>query len=333
MRWQTAFRIALFMPMAISFLAAGIVWRLVYDRDPERGLANAAIGAAVSVVRPAGPYPGARPSQPHVLHAADEGYVSTGTYRPGSAAAFGLVAIPRRIMPRTSAPAVRPETRQDRVRGVIWLDFTPAGGTRGQIDGKELGLPGIPVEARQGDRIIAETVTAPDGGFEVTAVPPGGVRLLLKEAAFRPAFAGIPWLGPDLVTPAIILAYMWMWTGFALVVLGAGLAAVPREALEAARVDGAGEWQVFRRITIPLLRPTLAVVLVTLLINVLKIFDLILVVPPGSVQADATVIALEIWRAAFAARDHGLASALAVVLFVLVLPPMLLSLLRFRRRP
>jgi alpha-glucoside transport system permease protein len=332
MRWQTAFRIALFMPMAISFLAAGIVWRLVYDRDPGRGLANAVIGAAVSAVRPAGPYPGARPSQPDLLTARGQGFVSAGTYRPDAVAGFGLVAVPRRLVPSEAVAARSPGPRPDSVHGVVWLDFTPGGGTRGQIDGGESGLPGVPVEGLEGDRVVAATVTAPDGTFALSGIPSGGVRLHLKEAAFRPPFTGIPWLGPDLVTPAIIIAYIWMWTGFALVVLGAGLAAVPREALEAARVDGAGEWHVFRRITIPLLRPALAVVLVTLLINVLKIFDLVLVVPPGSVQADATVIALEMWRAAFAARDHGLASALAVVLFLLVTPPMLLSLLRFRRR-
>ncbi len=95
------------------------------------------------------------------------------------------------------------------------------------------------------------------------------------------------WLGPALVTPAIIGSYVWMWAGFAMVLIAAGLAAVPRELLEAARVDGAGEWQVFRRVTVPLLAPVLAVVLVTLMINVLKIFDLVFVIAPGSVQDDA----------------------------------------------
>ena len=78
--------------------------------------------------------------------------------------------------------------------------------------------------------------------------------------------------------------------------IAAGLAAIPRETLEAARVDGANEWQVFRRITVPLLRPVLVVVFVTLVINVLKIFDLVLVIAPGSSQRDANVIALEMWR-------------------------------------
>ena len=117
-----------------------------------------------------------------------------------------------------------------------------------------------------------------------------------------------------------------------MVVIGAGLAAIPREALEAARVDGATEWQVFRRVTVPLLRPGAAVVLVTLVINVLKIFDLVFVIAPGSVQDDANVLALEMWRVGLRRwRDHGLGSALAVFLFVLVLPAMVFNIRRFRR--
>ena len=131
----------------------------------------------------------------------------------------------------------------------------------------------------------------------------------------------MPWLGPTLVTAAIVVSYIWIWAGFAMVVIGAGLAAIPREVLEACRVDGASEWQLFSRVTVPLLAPALLVVFVTLVINVLKIFDLVLVIPPGSVQADANVIAVEMWRVSFGGiRDLGLGSALAVVLFLLVLP-------------
>jgi alpha-glucoside transport system permease protein len=115
-----------------------------------------------------------------------------------------------------------------------------------------------------------------------------------------------------------------------MVVIGAGLAAIPRDVLEAARVDGANEWYTFRRVTVPLLAPVLAVVLVTLIINVLKVFDLVLVIAPGSSQKDANVIALQMWKTAFGIRDFGLGSALAVFLFVLVLPAMAFNIRRFR---
>ena len=75
----------------------------------------------------------------------------------------------------------------------------------------------------------------------------------------------------------MIIAYIWIWAGFSMVVIAAGLAAIPRDVLEAARTDGASEWQVFRRVTVPLLAPVLTVVFITMLINVLKVFDIVLV--------------------------------------------------------
>ena len=118
-----------------------------------------------------------------------------------------------------------------------------------------------------------------------------------------------------------MIAYIWVWAGFAMVVIAAGLAAIPRDTLEAARTDGATEWQVFRRVTVPLLAPVLSVVFITMLINVLKVFDIILSVAPGSVQDDANVIALAMWRTSFGGvNDFGLGSAIAVFLFLLVIP-------------
>jgi len=117
-----------------------------------------------------------------------------------------------------------------------------------------------------------------------------------------------------------------------MVVIAAGLAAIPRDTLEAARTDGATEWQVFRRVTVPLLSPVLTVVFITMLINVLKVFDIVLAVAPGSVQADANVIAVAMWRISFSGvNDFGLGSAIAVFLFLLVLPVLLLNIRRFRR--
>jgi alpha-glucoside transport system permease protein len=115
-------------------------------------------------------------------------------------------------------------------------------------------------------------------------------------------------------------------------VIAAGLAAIPRDVLEAARTDGASEWQVFRRVTAPLLAPVLSVVFITMIINVLKIFDIILAVAPESVQPDANVIALAMWRTSFGGvNDFGLGSAIAVLLFILVIPVLLLNVRRFRR--
>ena len=89
----------------------------------------------------------------------------------------------------------------------------------------------------------------------------------------------------------------------------------------------------FRKVTVPLLRPVLLVVFVTLAINVLKVFELVFVIAPGSAQSDANVLALQMWQVSFGAGggDFGLGSAIGVILFLLVMPAMLFNIRRFRR--
>ena len=139
------------------------------------------------------------------------------------------------------------------------------------------------------------------------------------------------WLGPKLITPAMIIAYLWTAAGFSMVVIGAGLASLPRDVLEAARTDGATELQVFRRVTVPLLKPVLLVVFITQIIGVLKVFDIILSIAPGSVWNDATVLAFEMWRQSFQFNNFGVGAALAVFLFLLVIPVIILNIRNFRR--
>ena len=332
-RWATAFKIVVFMPMAISFLAAGVIFRLVYEHDPKRGVANAVVTAAVDAVREPGPYPGARPRDEGSLHPQGRAFVTTASFASGQPALLALVGLPPNKVPARARPAFVPEERPRGITGTVWLDFAPGGGGRpGLVDANERGLPEARVEALDDKgKVTAAANTDASGRFHLDGLPDGRYRLRLAEANFREPFAGIRWLGPALVTPAVIGSYVWIWSGFAMVVITAGLAAIPRDVLEAARVDGASEWQVFRRVTVPLLRSVLLVVLVTLVINVLKIFDLVFVIPPGSVQDDANVVALEMWRVSFGgARDQGLGSALAVLLFLLVLPAMAFNVRRFR---
>jgi len=116
-----------------------------------------------------------------------------------------------------------------------------------------------------------------------------------------------------------------------MVVVAAGLAALDREALEAAHVDGATEWQTFRRVTIPMLAPVLTVVFVTMVINVLKIFDIVVNLGIDSSQpgGQSSTLASDVCYLGFGGGVHtGLASALAVMLFVLVVPAMLFNLKR-----
>ena len=117
---------------------------------------------------------------------------------------------------------------------------------------------------------------------------------------------------------ALVLVGIWMLTGFAMVILSAGLKGISTELLEAARVDGAGEWQVFRRITWPLLRPTVLVVATVMFINAIKVFDIVFVLTNG--QFDTGVVGTEMYRQLFIVRHLGRASVLAVVLLVLAAP-------------
>ncbi|MGI5398594.1 carbohydrate ABC transporter permease [Streptomyces sp. CA-135486] len=332
-RWGTAFKLIVFMPMAISMLAAGIIFRLVYEKDPERGVANAVwVGVHDTFAESAG-FPKAHPMPVHPLRAGGGGsFVTKEPVSAGKEALLPLVGVAPAKMPSDAKPAKPAKPADGKITGTAWLDFTKGGGGKpNSIDAKELGLKGIKVEAVKDGKVVASARAAADGTFTLPASA-DGARLRLPAENFREPYNGVNWLGPSLVTPAIIGSYVWMWAGFAMVLIAAGLASVPRELLEAARVDGANEWQVFRRVTVPLLAPVLAVVLVTLMINVLKIFDLVFIIAPGSAQDDANVLALQLYRSSFGTDSNlGLGSAIAVLLLLLVIPVMLFNIRRMRR--
>ncbi len=127
---------------------------------------------------------------------------------------------------------------------------------------------------------------------------------------------------------ALVFVGVWMWTGFAMVVLSAGLKGISTEILEAARVDGANEWQIFRRIIAPILSPTVVVVATTLVIQGLKKFDLVWVMTGGRFKTD--VVATLFYKEAFRVGDFGVGAALAVVLLLWVLPIMVIGIRRFQ---
>ncbi|WP_418962966.1 carbohydrate ABC transporter permease [Streptomyces lavendofoliae] len=332
-RWGTAFKLIVFMPMAISMLAAGIIFRLVYEQDPDRGVANAVwVGVHDTFAESAG-YPRARPLPVHPLEAAGGGaFVTKEPVRAGTPALLPLIGVAPRDMPGDAEPAKAAPAGGGGVTGTAWLDFTRGGGGRpNSVDAEELGLKGLKVEAVRDGRVVATATASADGTFTLPREADGAL-LRLPESNFRERYNGVDWLGPSLVTPAIIGSYVWMWAGFAMVLIAAGLAGLPRELLEAARVDGANEWQVFRRVTVPLLAPVLAVVLVTLMINVLKIFDLVFIIAPGSVQDDANVLALQLYRSSFGTDAHlGVGSAISVLLLLLVIPVMFFNIRRIRK--
>jgi alpha-glucoside transport system permease protein len=127
---------------------------------------------------------------------------------------------------------------------------------------------------------------------------------------------------------ALIAVGVWNWTGFTLIILSAGLKGISEDVMEAARVDGAGEWQIFRRIILPIMSPTIVVVTTTLVIQTLKTFDLVWVMTGGRFKTD--VVATLFFKEAFVFRDFGVGAALAVVLLLFVVPIMVLTIRRFQ---
>jgi alpha-glucoside transport system permease protein len=141
----------------------------------------------------------------------------------------------------------------------------------------------------------------------------------------------VPWL-VDRTTnnPALIWVGVWVWTGFCLVILSAGLKGIPTEIIEAARVDGANEWQVLRHVTIPMMGSTIAVVATTMIIYALKAFDIVYVLTFGNYNTD--VIANRMYKEMFNYNNFGRASAIAVVLLAAIVPVMLFNIRRFREQ-
>ncbi len=333
-RWSVAFRAAVFMPMAISAFAAGITWRIMYIEDPQRGAVNAAFASVKDAFYPPGVLSDAAPSTDALSGTPQGGLTLTESVEPGERALLGLTRIGAGDVPDDAEQAaLAPPVESDQIGGVVWRDFKPGGGEPGVVEQEEVGLPGVTVELRTADgEAVETTTTATDGSFLFEEVESGDYRVAIGEQTFAQPYAGVSWLGPSLVTPAIMISYIWIWAGFAMVVIAAGLASMPRDVLEAARTDGGNEWQIFRRVTVPLLWPIITVVFVTMLINVLKVFDIVVAIAPGSVQDNATVLALSMWREAFTGNlNFGVGSAIAVFIFVLVIPILMFNIRNFRR--
>lgn len=141
----------------------------------------------------------------------------------------------------------------------------------------------------------------------------------------------VAWLTtPVINTLALILVGTWMWTGFCMTVLAAAVKGVPAELLEAGRLDGANEVQVFRNIILPVISPTVAVVITTMVINVLKIFDIVYVMTGGNYGTE--VIANRMYIEQYTSFNTGRAAAIAIVLIAVIIPAMYFNIRRFREQ-
>lgn len=138
----------------------------------------------------------------------------------------------------------------------------------------------------------------------------------------------IPWLSsPQYVMPSIILMDVWKNSGFAMLVFLAGLQNIPQDYFEAAELDGANRWQLFRYVTLPLISPTLFFNVIIYMIGALQVFDSIVVLTQGGPGDGSRSIVMYIYENAFQLFQMGYASAVAITLFIII---MLLTLVQFR---
>ncbi|HEX2767566.1 MAG TPA: sugar ABC transporter permease [Candidatus Limnocylindria bacterium] len=168
--------------------------------------------------------------------------------------------------------------------------------------------------------------------FVYAWAPPGQPQIGLANAVWTSAGNDpVAWLQvPTLNTFALILIMVWLQTGFAMVVLSAAIKGVPTEVIEAARIDGARESQVFFRVIVPMIKGSIITVGTTIAIAVLKVFDIVFVTTGGRFESD--VIANLMFTEFFRFRNFGHASALAVILFLAVVPLMVINVRNLRRQ-
>lgn len=155
-------------------------------------------------------------------------------------------------------------------------------------------------------------------------VPPGRPEVgVLNSIMVGLGLETQPWLtiSDGRLNSFLLMAVLvWLQVGYSMVIISAAIKAVPEETLEAARLDAANAWQVFRHVILPQVWGSIMAVFVTVLILVMKIFDVVLAMTGGNF--DTSVLALEWFRVFFESREIGPASAIVVVLFVLIVPLM-----------
>lgn len=313
----------IFMPMAVSFTAASIIWKFVYAYRPpgftQIGLLNSLLGAIGSFV-----------SRPGVNSALNVMFAIFGI----AAVIFALLALGKGLW-----KAISVWKEDDRVTwiagavitglvliGAWWvIEFINIGqgttplGIAGQAL-MVLGLISLGLAAIRDNAFGAPLM----GSLLLLGI----VDFMLSQIGFTPTtwLLERPWTN----NMALIVMGIWIWTGFAMVMLSAAYKGIPQSMLEAARVDGANELQVFWNITIPYMKTTIIATTTTIVIFVLKIFDFVWVSTNGEYGTD--VLASLMIRKMYSFYNYEAASAIAVVLFVLIFPFVIINIRRFQSR-
>ena len=256
----------IFMPMAISFVGAGIIWQFMFVARPETR------------------------EQTGVLNSL---WVGLGKLSNSGAPRVIVIALVLAV-----------------ASGLIYLSYR---GWKANAGGVAVGS----LVAAAPLLWFAYALTVGVGGFTrgANGEVVGQTIIFVNESPFNNL-----WMMGVLV---------WIQTGFAMVIFSAAIKAVPTELMEAAEVDGATETQRFWSVTIPQIATTIGVVVTTLIVLVMKVFDIVKVMTNGNF--DTQVIANEMWQRAFTELNFGLGSALAIVLFLAVLPVMYSNIRRMQK--
>ena len=266
-KWESFAKSLIFMPMAISFVGAGVIWRFMYlARDvskPQTGVLNTI-------------------------------WVGIGKLSLSRGPGFFVAVIVFLVLAAL----------------LIRLGFRAWKAGEGTV-GVGAAICSLPLIW------FAYALWRGVGGFEVR--DNGDVVASTIQFVQKAPYNNV-WL---------MLVLIWIQTGFTMVIFSAAIKAVPADLIEAARVDGASESQTFWRVIIPHIYPTIGVVITTLIVLVMKVFDIVKVMTNGNFGTQ--VIANEMWQRAFTELNFGLGSALAVVLFIAVLPILYINIRRMQK--
>lgn len=168
--------------------------------------------------------------------------------------------------------------------------------------------------------------------FMYASNPPGSPQIgLLNAIVTGLGHDPIPWLEQRTLhvnTLMLIVMFLWSQVGFSMVLMSAAIKGVPIDTLEAARIDGAGEGQIFRRVVFPQIMPTVVTVYITVLIGVMKLFDIVYVMTNGNF--DTNVLATEFYNQLSTNFDYGKSAAIVVMLMIAVVPVMIFQVRQFR---
>ena len=220
--WNTAFKLIIFMPMAISMLAAGVIFRGMFQENPNQGVVNAAIAGVHQAFSGTTAYPGAK-ARPDVGVEQISGTIAAiEPITAGNSQIFPLVGIRATDIPDGAEQAGVPVAEADQITGAVFSDVVHGGGgTNGIIEEGKFGLPGVRVDAVDPDGQVATSATTDQtGAFTLSGLDPGQTyTIALPPSNFGEGFQGVSWLGPSLINLVIILSYVWIWAGFAMVMI------------------------------------------------------------------------------------------------------------------